>query len=193
MKRSASWFASLCAGCGQRFASSLRAGGDLFVACGRLSWACYARRMARAGRIWIAVVVSAVVGLGARQVWTQRAPKRAPAPSAAKHDKPEVAARSAAEPPVVPALTAEAARDLRWLAIGGGATPESTEISLEQNMQLARETLPGAGRVLFAGGSGSLSVRTLDEDAPADALLVQLGDLFQPRNGRTSHYVATSL
>jgi hypothetical protein len=149
--------------------------------------------MARAGRIWIAVVVSAVVGLGARQVWTQRAPKRAPAPSAAKHDKPEVAARSAAEPPVVPALTAEAARDLRWLAIGGGATPESTEISLEQNMQLARETLPGAGRVLFAGGSGSLSVRTLDEDAPADALLVQLGDLFQPRNGRTSHYVATSL
>lgn len=141
------------------------------------------------------MLTAAVVGFGARHMVTQRA-RKAAAPRAqttAQTHKSAPAPAPAPEPRTVPPLTADEASALHWLAIGGGATPESTEISLEQNMQLARETLPGPGRVLFAGGAGSRSVRTLDEDAPADELIVQLGDLFQPRSGRTSHYVATSL
>jgi hypothetical protein len=75
-----------------------------------------------------------------------------------------------------------------WLAIGGGPVPESTEVSLEQDIELARQTLPGQGVVLFAGGSASLSVRELDGEARGDRLLVALGDLFNPRQGRASRY-----
>jgi hypothetical protein len=75
-----------------------------------------------------------------------------------------------------------------WLAIGGGPAPESTEVSLEQDIELARQTFPGQGLVLFAGGSASLSVRELDDDARGDRLLVALGDLFSPRHGRASRY-----
>src|SRR4051812_10377583 len=46
---------------------------------------------------------------------------------------------------------------LRYLLIGGGATPESTEVSLEQDITLVQRTLSGPGRVLFAGGKDSLS------------------------------------
>jgi hypothetical protein len=80
-----------------------------------------------------------------------------------------------------------------YLAIGGGATPESTEISLEQNLDLARQVLRGPGALLFAGGRGSISVRTLSAPPPADSLLVRLGDLFHPRQGRHSEYRATAL
>jgi hypothetical protein len=82
----------------------------------------------------------------------------------------------------------ETAGPYRWLAIGGGPAPENTEVSLEQDIDLVRKTLPGKGAVLFAGGSNSLSVRELDPDAKGDALLVALGDLFHPRSGRRSHY-----
>lgn len=81
---------------------------------------------------------------------------------------------------------------LRYLAIGGGATPESTEVSLEQNLRLAEEILPGPGRLFFAGGKGSRSVRTLDPERGA-SLLVRLGELFQPRGGRDSRYRPTVL
>ena len=78
----------------------------------------------------------------------------------------------------------------RFVAIGGGATPESTEVSIEQDIALARRTLPSPGVLLFAGGSDSLSVRELSADAPRDPLLSQLGELFQPRPGRRSRYRA---
>jgi hypothetical protein len=81
----------------------------------------------------------------------------------------------------------------RYLAIGGGATPESTEVSLEQNLELARQVLPGPGTLLFAGGRGSVSVRTLAGPSSADSLLVRLGDLFNPRQGRHSEYRVTAL
>jgi hypothetical protein len=97
------------------------------------------------------------------------------------------------EAPAGAAPAAEPAGNVRYIAIGGGSTPESTEISLEQNLALARDTLAGPGRLLFAGGEGSKSVRSLDDQTPADPLLVQLGDLFQPRSGRDSRYRFTSL
>jgi hypothetical protein len=77
---------------------------------------------------------------------------------------------------------------LRFLALGGGPTPESNEVSLEQDIELVSRALPGPGLVLFAGGSGSPSVRELDPSLKGDALKLALGDLFAPRNGRQSRY-----
>jgi hypothetical protein len=77
---------------------------------------------------------------------------------------------------------------LRYLAIGGGAAPEYTEVSLEQDLQLALKVLPGPGAAFFAGGSESRSVRVLNPSADPNALLVRLGDVFAPRAGRDSSY-----
>ena len=76
---------------------------------------------------------------------------------------------------------------LHFLAIGGGPTPESNEVSLEQDIELVQRTLPAPGLVLFAGGSGSASVRELAPVA-GDPLRLALGDLFAPRTGRQSRY-----
>jgi hypothetical protein len=77
---------------------------------------------------------------------------------------------------------------LRYLLVGGGATPESTEVSLEQDIDRMRRTLPPPGEILFAGGTGSRSVRELDPGVARDNLLTELGELFHPRSGRTSKY-----
>jgi hypothetical protein len=83
--------------------------------------------------------------------------------------------------------------ELRLLAVGGGATPEYTEVSLEQDIELVIKVFPAPALSLFAGGSESDSVRTLDPKANSDALLSQLGELFDPRSGRDSNYRRTSL
>ena len=85
------------------------------------------------------------------------------------------------------------AEPLRFIAIGGGSTPEYTEISLEQDLQLALKVLPGPGSAFFAGGSESRSVRVLNPSADPNSLLVRLGDLFSPRAGRDSSYRRPSL
>lgn len=77
---------------------------------------------------------------------------------------------------------------LRYIAIGGGPTPENTEVSLEQDIGLVAATLPKPGAVLFAGGSGSVTVREIDDDQRGDAVLVELGELWSSRAGRRSHY-----
>jgi hypothetical protein len=110
----------------------------------------------------------------------------AAAPSAsARAEAPPSPASS--EEPTAPVVETPAGQ-VDWLAVGGGPAPESTEVSLEQDIELARKTLRGQGLVLFAGGTASLSVRELTEDAPGDELLVALGDLFSPRQGRSSRY-----
>jgi hypothetical protein len=81
---------------------------------------------------------------------------------------------------------------LRFVAIGGGPSPESTEVSLEQDIELVRRALPGPGLVLFAGGSGSASVRELDPTEKGDRVKTALGDLFAPRAGRQSRYRSPS-
>jgi hypothetical protein len=150
--------------------------------------------MSRSAGLWLLLSLALLVaGLGAaRRALTPRA-----AGDTVQADVSGAArATSSGQPPRAPAAGSsggEPKGPLRYLAIGGGSTPESTEISLEQNLALARDTLPGPGRLLFAGGEGSLSVRALRDDAPSDALLVQLGDLFSPRNGRDSRYQATAL
>ncbi|HVU03088.1 MAG TPA: hypothetical protein VHE30_15110 [Polyangiaceae bacterium] len=82
---------------------------------------------------------------------------------------------------------------LRFLVVGGGATPESTEVSLEQDVELVSKTLPGPGAVLFAGGTRSKSVRELDPSPRGDPVLAEVGDLFAPRPGRTSRYRSPKL
>lgn len=108
-----------------------------------------------------------------------------PAPAAA----PELVA-PAASPPAPPSAPAAPSGPIRFLAIGGGPTPENNEVSLEQDIDLVRRTLPEPGLVLFAGGSDSESVRELDPLAKGDAIKLALGELFAPRIGRQSRYRA---
>lgn len=101
--------------------------------------------------------------------------------------------RASVEPrPVVTDLPAGArARD--WLLAGGGGTPEFNQVSIEQDLELARSVLAGEGLVLFAGGRGADGVQTLAQAGGEDVLLGQLADLFAPRGGRTSRYRPTTL
>jgi hypothetical protein len=94
---------------------------------------------------------------------------------------------AAAEEPA-PAQPSAADAQLRYLLVGGGATPEYTEISLEQDLELASKALHGPGLTLFAGGEGSESVRVQGPLAGQPSLLARLGELFDPRGGRSSHY-----
>lgn len=102
------------------------------------------------------------------------------------------AAEASAEPhgspdSAPPAVGAAFDGTLRTLIIAGGSYPESTEVSLEQNAALAERVLPSPSLTLFAGGSDSMSVRSLGPSEGA-SLLRRLGDLFQPRVGRGSTY-----
>ncbi|HVW27046.1 MAG TPA: hypothetical protein VHC69_16890 [Polyangiaceae bacterium] len=113
----------------------------------------------------------------------------APAPSAASASAPAPSSSA----PVVEDTAEPPAGPLHFVAVGGGANPESTEVSLEQDIELVASTLPGPGAVLFAGGSGSLTVRETDPSPHGDAVLLALGDLFHPRAGRQSRYRAVRL
>ena len=81
----------------------------------------------------------------------------------------------------------------RWLAIGGGSTPESNQVSIEQDLALAADVLGESGGILYAGGRGSHGVQVRDQAPRGDALLAKLGALFSPRGGRDSHYRRTTL
>jgi hypothetical protein len=87
--------------------------------------------------------------------------------------------------------TGARARD--WLIAGGGGTPEFNQVSIEQDLELARSVLAGEGLVLFAGGRGADGVQVLRDGEDDDALVGQLADLFAPRGGRTSRYRPTTL
>lgn len=113
-------------------------------------------------------------------------------PEPAPAQPPVAAASPGTGAPPAPAVAFPVARPvsgpLRFVAIGGGPTPESTEVSLEQDIDLVRQALPAPGVVLFAGGSGSESVRELDPAAKGDPVRLALGDLLAPRAGRQSRY-----
>ena len=94
---------------------------------------------------------------------------------------------------------------IRYLAIGGGSEPSSTQISLEQDLGLAERVLPGPGVLFFAGGPGTQSVQSLPEIAPhppngtsaAEEVIQRarsaLGDLFDPRYDRSAVYRSSRL
>jgi hypothetical protein len=93
-------------------------------------------------------------------------------------------------PPSGPAAAVAPSGPLRFVAIGGGPTPESTEVSLEQDIEVVQRALPPPGLVLFAGGSGSMNVRELAPAPEGDSVRTALGELFAPRAGRQSRYRA---
>lgn len=123
-------------------------------------------------------------------------PRLPPADSAA----PTRANRPAEPEPAAPAAPSLAnpgpVAEPRYIVVGGGATPEYTEVSLEQDAELATRALPGPGLVLFAGGQGSVSVRLVDpaaQDTRGPSLLARLGEIFDPRAARDSDYRPTRL
>jgi len=128
------------------------------------------------------------------------AQKGAPAPTGATAPPVAAVPAASASPAVSPApppaseraAPAPSVGPLRFIALGGGPTPESTEVSLEQDIDLVRRALPAPGLVLFAGGSESPIVRELDPSAKGDPVRLALGDLFSPRIGRQSRYRAPS-
>lgn len=80
---------------------------------------------------------------------------------------------------------------LRWVAAGGGPTPELNQVSIEADLALAREVLgAGSGLLLFAGGPETRAVQV--RTSSRDDLLQRLGAIFSPRGGRDATYRATT-
>lgn len=133
------------------------------------------------------VACAALAGLGAfGLVLAQQAPAPPPA-------TPAVPAQPSlpSSPPSAPTSAAWPA-SIRSLVIGGGPLPDSSEVSLEQNVKLALDVLPGPSVALFGGGPGTQSVR-IDDLAPDRSLMVRLGELFAPRPSRSSRFRASEL
>lgn len=88
------------------------------------------------------------------------------------------------------ALTPElaCANVIPWIGIGGGGDPGTTQVSLEQDLALARDVFGPAGRVLFAGGGDAFGVQVQAAHPAGDPLLTTLGDILDPRDGRQANY-----
>ena len=84
-------------------------------------------------------------------------------------------------------------RPIRWVGIGGGATPDSNPISLEDDLLLARDVLGDGGVVLFAGGPGTRAVQIDDGADEGDPLRSALAQLFAPRRLPGARYAPTRL
>ncbi|GAB5549771.1 MAG: hypothetical protein SangKO_095310 [Sandaracinaceae bacterium] len=84
---------------------------------------------------------------------------------------------------------------VRWIVAGGGASPELSQVQIEQDVAHAARLLEetGPGLLLFAGGAGSRAVQVLDPDAPTDDLRARLAALLDPRGGRDTRYRASTL
>lgn len=82
---------------------------------------------------------------------------------------------------------------LRWIVAGGGPTPESNEVSIEDDLALASNTLTGPGRLLYAGGARTMAVRVEAGGVAGDPLVQRLGRIFDPRPARGSKYQKTRL
>ncbi|GAB4213187.1 MAG: hypothetical protein OHK0013_36840 [Sandaracinaceae bacterium] len=80
------------------------------------------------------------------------------------------------------------------IVVGGGSSPETNQVSLEEDVRLATDTFGEAHTVrLFAGGPGTRAVQVEGLGARGDALRVEIGELLAPRGGRMSRYRPTSL
>ncbi|HEY0132592.1 MAG TPA: hypothetical protein VGB85_00895 [Nannocystis sp.] len=93
---------------------------------------------------------------------------------------------------VVDALPEAWPEPLRWIASGGGGTPEFNQVSIEQDLALAHERLGPGGLLLFAGGRGSHGVQ-VQAGRAGDPLIASLAELFAPRGGRDASYRPTTL
>jgi hypothetical protein len=114
-------------------------------------------------------------------------------PPSAKRDRPPSSRDQPNPQPEAKGASSVPDSELSYIVIGGGATPQTTEVSLEQNLALAEQVLHGSHVLLFAGGQDSRSVRLADDQPPSDPLLVRLGTLFQPHTTHQSRFRPTSL
>ncbi len=71
--------------------------------------------------------------------------------------------------------------DWQFLVVGGGAFPDSNQISIEDDTMLAAAVLGPRARVLFAGGRGTQGVQVSALPGSSDDLVWQLAALFDPR------------
>jgi hypothetical protein len=124
------------------------------------------------------------------QPWAARLDASTPSPTQQSQPEVEALATAAVTWTAPPSGAAAPDAPLRFIALGGGYTPESNEVSLEQDIELLQRTLPGPGRVLFAGGGASPTVRELDPAPRGDPVELALGELILPLGGRNSHYRA---
>ena len=83
-------------------------------------------------------------------------------------------------------------RSVRWIAAGGGPTPELNQVSIEADLGLVREALGPGGVVLFAGGPETQAVQVRSAEVHG-GLLQRLGVIFSPRGGRDAVYRRTAL
>ena len=84
--------------------------------------------------------------------------------------------------------------EVNAIIVGGGPSPESNQVSLQDDVRLASATFGDATSVrLFAGGPGTRAVQVEDDENDPDDLRRQIGDVFYPHGGRDAHYVETSL
>jgi hypothetical protein len=85
-------------------------------------------------------------------------------------------------------------RDGAFLAFGGGSDPISNQISLAQDLTLARSLLVGPGTVLFASGPAAQVAVTRDpgERASRD-VQSELARLFDPEGAPSLRYEPTTL
>jgi hypothetical protein len=119
-----------------------------------------------------------------------------------RRDKPKSAPQaSAPQAPTKLALASveqrlpKVARPLSWLSFGGGSEPLSNQVSLAQDLELARSLLAGTGLVLFASGHGAL-VAVERERAPSEGphdLGTELARLFAPAGALALRYEPTAL
>ncbi len=78
-----------------------------------------------------------------------------------------------------------------WIAVGGGPTADSNQVSIEVDLRLAPQVLTGPGVILFAGGAGHRAVLT--QEHPPEAApewRETLATLFEPRVDRRAGFAA---
>ncbi|MEZ4450919.1 MAG: hypothetical protein R3B09_15670 [Nannocystaceae bacterium] len=180
-----------------RVASSLPSASPL----GAPAWARRAPSLARSGsaralaRVWALAIAAIACGPGTGPSQPAAGASTPRSPTTIEIDAPpavEIAGSTGDEAPAAtPALVVDPT--IRWIAAGGGSTPESNQHSIEQDLALAAEVFGGGGLILFAGGPGSEGVQVQDPAPRGDPVLAALAELFAPRGGRDAHYRRTTL
>jgi hypothetical protein len=76
----------------------------------------------------------------------------------------------------------------RVILAGGGSLPSLNQVSLAQDLALARASFTGPARVLFASGSAALA-QVDAARSEGDPFLASLAELLDARSGRDARYV----
>jgi len=110
----------------------------------------------------------------------------ASAPAVALDPLPSIA------PDPTPATAAPEPSQTRVIIAGGGAVPSLNQVSLAQDVALARRALTGPALVLYASGPGSFAQVETDV-AARDAFASRIASLLDDRTGRGSRHVPAPL